>query len=107
MKIVINKSNSDFSLSELGESLYEEISGTPYPYNLKIDRTDSVLIEIVEKLGDKANDIFTKLEIIEIDECLYKIIDTGYGEVVITPETVKWEIKPDYNCKEKHPEYFL
>jgi len=105
MKIVINKSLSDFSLNNLTITLYEEISGKPY--NSKIERTDPVLIEVVEQLGEKANDMFTKLEIVEIDECFYKIIETDFGEEVITPETVKWEINPDYNCKEKHPEYFL
>lgn len=52
-----------------------------YFFQHELDRDDPILIEVVEELGEKANDRYSELDIVEI------------------PEGVDWEIR-DYDGKE-------
>jgi hypothetical protein len=102
MKIVINKKYGNFSLSEEAVLFYgdkkglniiairDEVSKDINHYYLneekeensfcewEIERTDPVLVEVVEQLGDLADTRHTRLKVVEV------------------PDDVKWYIH-DYN----------
>ena len=63
MKIVVNKCYGGFGLSK--EAV--DMLGKDNEY-YEDDRTNPALIEVVEKLGNKANGNFAKLTIIEIPD---------------------------------------
>jgi hypothetical protein len=72
MKIVINTKYGGFGLSETAQRRYLELIGKDpnkwHEYTwYNIDRTDKVLVQVVEELGDEANDLFSHLEIEEIE----------------------------------------
>jgi hypothetical protein len=111
MKIVINKKYGSFSLSEEAVLLYGDKKGlniiaqqdekvktiTHYYLDEKkdgnqfgeweIERTDPVLVEVVEQLGDLANSCYTKLKIVEV------------------PDDVKWYIHDYDGVEEVHEEH--
>lgn len=69
-KIVINVKYGGFSLSEAALALYKakkNITDDDF-YYFDVDRDDPTLVEIVEKLGDDANDKYSKLKIVEIPD---------------------------------------
>jgi hypothetical protein len=79
MKVVINTCYGGFGLSEDAVNLYEklggaapisrtEIHGKTYFGYYEIQRNDPVLVQVVEKLGTKANDIYAELTIVEIPD---------------------------------------
>ena len=65
MKIVVNKCYGGFGLSK--EAMDMLGKDNEYEY-YEDDRTSPALIEVVEKLGNKANGNFAKLTIIEIPD---------------------------------------
>ena len=105
MKIVINKCYGGFGLSEEATLLYgkkkglniivvkdkimkslrhyylDEVKNGNYFSDRDIQRNDSVLIEVVEELGEKADGPYSELKIVEI------------------PDDMKWEID-EYDGKE-------
>ena len=109
MKLVLNKCYGGFSLSQKGVALYFELQGWTlvtedelafcpmhykdkksdknYWYDRNLKRNDPILLQVVETLGDEANGIYAKLEVIEI------------------PDDIDWEIN-DYDgyeyVEEKH-----
>jgi hypothetical protein len=70
MKIVINTQHGGFGLSKEAEELYKQRKGITDPdwYYWDIPRDDSVLVEIVEQMGEAANGNFAYLKIVEIPE---------------------------------------
>ena len=77
MKIVINAKYGGFGLSETAIGLYKarkNITDDEFSF-CEIDRDDPLLVEIVEKLGDDANDKYSKLRVVEI------------------PDDVQWQIE--------------
>lgn len=74
MKVVINSCYGGFSLSDKALDMYKQLSNKYEIYDFELDRTDPVLIQIVETLGAEANGRFAKLRIIEI------------------PDDIEWEI---------------
>jgi hypothetical protein len=67
MKLVINTCFGGFSLSEEAyKELGIEWDGYGYDYNNEEYRNDPRLVEVVEKLGEKANGRFSELKVIEI-----------------------------------------
>ena len=68
MKIVINKCYGGFGLSKEAEELYVQKKNISGPLRGDILRNDSVLIEVVETLGDKASGIYSKLKVVEIPD---------------------------------------
>ena len=68
MKIVINKCYGGFGLSEEAEELYVQKKNISGPLRGDILRNDSVLVEVVETLGDKASGIYSKLKVVEIPD---------------------------------------
>ncbi len=82
MKIVINRKFGGFGLSDEAMSWLKERGHTNISrYNMK--RNDPLLIECVEKLGDKVNCCYAKLKIVEIpDNVEYEIMEyDGLEEV--------------------------
>ena len=68
MKIVINKCYGGFGLSKEAEELYVQKKNISGPLRGDILRNDSVLVEVVETLGDKASGIYSKLKVVEIPD---------------------------------------
>ena len=68
MKIVINKCYGGFGLSKEAEKLYVQKKNISGPLRGDILRNDSVLVEVVETLGDKASGIYSKLKVVEIPD---------------------------------------
>ena len=68
MKIVINDCYGGFGLSEEAEELYIQKKNISGPLRGDILRNDSVLVEVVETLGDKASGIYSKLKVVEIPD---------------------------------------
>jgi hypothetical protein len=59
-----------------------------------IARTDPVLVQVVEELGDEASDKHAELEIVELPAgTRYRIKENGDGfETVETPDDLRWDI---------------
>ncbi len=68
MKIVINDCYGGFGLSEEAEELYVQKKNISGPLRGDILRNDSVLVEVVETLGDKASGKYSKLKVVEIPD---------------------------------------
>ena len=97
-KIVINKKHGGFGLSYealelLAKKKGVELAARKYGYVIVKDgketgdffyesnfsRDDPDLVAVVEELGDKANDMFSKLKIVEIPDGVNWIIDEYNG----------------------------
>ncbi len=68
MKIVINKCYGGFGLSKEAEELYIQKKNISGPLRGDILRNDSVLVEVVETLGDKASGKYSELKVVEIPD---------------------------------------
>ena len=68
MKIVINKCYGGFGLSKEAEELYVQKKNISGPLRGDILRNDSVLVEVVETLGDKASGKYSELNVVEIPD---------------------------------------
>jgi len=118
MKIVVNKCYGGFSISEEAGKLLKEkgvkilFKGDKYKdsneivdkfysylsnedFGIKSNnyieyRTDKRLIEVIEKLGDKANGKYAKLEIIEIPDDIEWFIDEYDGIETIHERHRSW-----------------
>jgi len=74
MHIVINSCYGGFGLSDKALDMYKQLSNKSEVYSFELDRTDPILIQVVEALGAEADGRFAKLRIIEI------------------PDDIEWEI---------------
>jgi hypothetical protein len=89
MKIVINTCFGGYSLSE---KAYSEL-GIPwdgYGYKYEEDRTNSKLVEVVEKLGKEADGRFSKLKVIEIPDDVDWYIDEYDGSETVREQSRSW-----------------
>ena len=70
MKVVINRCFGGFGLSDEAMQLYAAKKGIKLEgfYDWDISRNDPVLVEVVEHLGEAANDWATDLKVVEIPE---------------------------------------
>lgn len=105
MKIIINDCYGGFGLSEKAARRYCELKGVDYEnrwnkdssvYGIK--RTDPILIQVVEELGEEANDFCSALKIEEIPNgSYYRIIEyDGWEEIILKEkEPYKWELAED------------
>jgi hypothetical protein len=114
MKIVINKKHGGFHLSKEAVLLYGDKKGlniiaeedkvikglNHYFLNevkeengfaeWDIERTDPILIEVVEQLGDLANARYTKLKIVEVPDGIKWYIEDYNGVEEVHEEHRKW-----------------
>lgn len=95
-KVVINVCYGGFSLSEEASEILRDqgIDIDPCYGYLPDDvpRHDKRLVEVVEKLGDKANARFSKLNVVEIYSSIYRIDEYDGWESVETPDSVDWVV---------------
>ena len=82
MKVVINKCYGGFGLSEVAITRYRNETGLDCNDYL-IDRSDKVLVSIVEELGEDSWGGFAELEVIEIpDDVKFQIEEYDGNEWV-------------------------
>ena len=91
MKIVVNRCWGGFGLSE---EAYREL-GLPwdrygYAYNSEHERNDPKLVEVVERLGDKANGRCAYLRVIEIPDGIDWEIDDYDGMETVREKHRSW-----------------
>ena len=70
-KIVINAQHGGFGLSEEAMQLYKRLTGiAPQSilYNHEILRDSPQLVQIVEQLGERANNRYSRLKVVEVPE---------------------------------------
>ena len=89
-KIVYNACYGGFGLSEKAFARYKELGGT---CDHDITRTDPILVQVVEELGEEVNNAFSKLRIIALPAgSMYHIDEYDGFETVMTPEDYDWKI---------------
>lgn len=89
-KVVFNECFGGFGLSEKAHDLYKKKTGRKLD-EFTVKRHDPALVEVVEELGDEANDRFSMLRIAEIKGDLYRIDEYDGYESVEEPEDIEWE----------------
>lgn len=91
IKVVYNACFGGYGLSELALKRYRDKTGEPVFFEEDMDtgRHDPVLVEIVEELGELANDSCANLKVIEV-EGKYRITEYDGFETVETPESIDW-----------------
>jgi len=92
-KIVYNSCYGGFGLSKEARARYAEIAGKEPSSDWDIDRTDPVLVRVVEEMGEAANDAYSALRIAEIPTGQrYRIDEYDGNESVETPDSYDWKI---------------
>ena len=76
MKVVINKCCGVFSLSEAARKRYLELAGERPADWLEMDRTDKILVQVVEELGPLADGNFAELAVEDIPSGKWYRIET-------------------------------
>jgi len=81
MKIILNKCYGGYGVSEAAAKLYSKKSGKEVTEDdLDTDyRTDPILIEVVEELGDAANGDYAELRVVTIPDGMDYVIDEYDG----------------------------
>lgn len=97
MKIVRNACYGGFGLSELALSRLSEITGKSleqcreeYRWGDDDIRTASELVQVVEKLGEKVNDNYSKLEVVKVPDDVDWYIDDYDGYETIAEKHRRW-----------------
>jgi hypothetical protein len=96
MQVVINTSYSNFAISADAISLIQKKIKNPKAksqinaYAFDNDRCNPLLVEAVEKLGKKANGLYTTLKIIEIPDDVEWRVDAVNGKEVIREKHRMW-----------------
>ena len=84
MKIVINRCYGGFDLSSAALTRYAEIAGAkPHRRVWDFDRTDPVLVRVVEELGVEANGYSSSLKVVEVPNGVdYDLVDYDGVEAI-------------------------
>lgn len=85
MKIVVNRCFGGFGLSE---EACKELGCVDRGYDIR--RDDPKLVEVVERLGDRANGAFAKLEVVKIPDGVDWFIDDYDGQETIHERHRSW-----------------
>lgn len=88
MKIVINSDWGGFGLSRKAEILYKKLTSKPFRYD--VERNDPILVEVVETLGNKANNSHSKLKVVEIPDDVDWVIQDYDGREWIAEKHRTW-----------------
>lgn len=95
-KIVYNNCYGGFGLSKKAIDRYWELKGEPQPngwFGDEVDRTDPVLVQVVEELAEKANTGCSKLRIRELPAgTLYRIDEYDGWETVMAQDEYTWSV---------------
>ncbi len=90
-KIVVNRCYGGFGLSKAAyKELGIEWDGYGYAYCDYEKRTDSKLVEVVEKLGELANGQFAELEVVDIPDGVDWEIDYYDGVETVRERSRSW-----------------
>ena len=96
MQVVINTSYSNFAISPDAISLIQKKIKNPKAksqinaYAFDNDRSNPLLVEAVQKLGAKANGLYTTLKIVEIPDDVEWRVDAINGKEVIREKHRMW-----------------
>ena len=96
MQVVINTSYSNFAISPDAISLIRKKIKNPKAksqinaYSFDNDRSNPLLVEAVQKLGAKANGLYTTLKIVEIPDDVEWRVDAINGKEVIREKHRIW-----------------
>jgi hypothetical protein len=96
MQVVINTSYSNFAISADAISLIQKKIKNPKAksqinaYSFDNDRSNPLLVEAVQKLGAKANGLYTTLKIVEIPDDVEWRVDAINGKEVIREKHRIW-----------------
>jgi hypothetical protein len=96
MQVVINTSYSNFAISPDAISLIQKKIKNPKAksqinaYAFDNDRSNPLLVETVQKLGAKANGLYTTLKIVEIPDDVEWRVDAINGKEVIREKHRIW-----------------
>jgi hypothetical protein len=95
-KIVYNSCYGGFGLSEKAINRYWELKGEKGPeywYTGDLDRTDPILVQVVEELAEESNGAFSDLRIEELEAgTRYRIEEYDGFETVETEDTMNWRV---------------
>ena len=95
-KIVYNSCYGGFGLSEKAINRYWELKGEKEPeywYTGDLDRTDPILVQVVEELGAEADTGFSNLQIEELEAgTRYRIDEYDGYESIETEDDVYWRV---------------
>lgn len=92
MKIAINTSFGGFSLSKEAQIILQQVNSLPPPNELK--RNDPCLIEVIERLGDKAS-LCGSVKVIEIPDDVKDWHIEDYDGVEWVAEGRTWTYEED------------
>lgn len=67
-KIVINNCWGGFGLSDAAIERYQELSGSDGSSYHSIERDDTLLVQVVEELGESSNGKYSELKVVEIPD---------------------------------------
>jgi hypothetical protein len=89
MKIVLNKCFGGFGLSDKAwREIHKRGLSHQYDHEFEMDRSNPVLIEVVERLGSEANGRNAELKVVELPDDVYWYKDEYDGiETIIYSES--------------------
>jgi hypothetical protein len=92
VKVVINEDFGGFGLSDDAEALYKERKGITDPdwWYGDISRDDSLLIQIVEDMGAKADGTFAALKVVEVPDDVNWYIEEYDGREWVAERQRTW-----------------
>lgn len=88
-KIVINKCHGGFGLSKEGEKLFKDLTGEDFDH-FAAYRDDEALVKVVEQLGEKANDDYSDLKIVEIPDGVEWVVQEYDGMEWVAEKHRTW-----------------
>lgn len=111
-KIVYNGSYGGFGLSDKAIQRYSDLAGLglvmdPKPIvrsiwqdpdgeswsEYDLDRADPLLVQVVEELGEEANGLYARLDIMDLPKgTLYRIDEYDGMETVMTQDDYDWSV---------------
>ena len=97
MQVVINTSYSNFAISGDAILLIQKKIKNPKAksqinaYAFDNDRSNPLLVEAVQKLGAKANGLYTTLKIVEIPDDVEWRVDAVNGKEIIREKHRIWQ----------------
>ncbi len=68
-----------------------ELYNNSFVSSCNIKRSDPILVQVVEELGEEANGSYANLKVVTIDSNKYRIGEYDGAEWVETPESIEWE----------------
>ncbi len=92
-RIAICRTHGGFGLSDLAQDRYKELAGITDPnwYDRDVSRDDPYLIKVINELGEKANNRFCTLKIVEVPADVDWYIEEYDGLEWVAEKHRTWE----------------